>query len=144
MADVKGVAISLYSVVCILISSPLFKSDEEQLISQTTSQYPLKQTETTQEEIAAPGKLPETPLRMDPDLLYDVRYDDEFDDREPSQTDQIQMEMPPKELISSYSVSHLADDICPASEVSHNSVRKCVSGGGDLLCWRRRVMPRSA
>lgn len=75
------------------------------MISQTTSQYPLKHTETTQEEIAAPGKLPETPLRMDPDLLYDVKYDDEFEDREPGQRDQIQMESPPKEFLSSYSVS---------------------------------------
>lgn len=87
----------------------MLKSDEEQLITQTTSQYPLKHTETTQEETAAPGKLPETPLRMDPDLLYDVRYDDEFDDREPSQPDQIQMETPPKEIISSYSVSLMLD-----------------------------------
>lgn len=83
------------------------KPDEEQLISQTTSQYPLKHTETTQEEIAAPGKLPETPLRMDPDLLYDVRYDDTFEDRDSSHTDQNQMETPPKEFISSYSVSLL-------------------------------------
>ncbi|XP_030260460.1 glycoprotein integral membrane protein 1 isoform X2 [Sparus aurata] len=87
----------------VVTDPPNPKKDEEQLISQTTSQYPLKHTETTQEEIAAPGKLPETPLRMDPDLLYDVRYDDEFEDREPSQPDQIQMETPPKELISSYS-----------------------------------------
>uniref|UniRef100_UPI0037E9451B glycoprotein integral membrane protein 1 isoform X2 n=1 Tax=Semicossyphus pulcher TaxID=241346 RepID=UPI0037E9451B len=87
----------------VVTDPPIPRKDEEQLISQTTSQYPLKQTETTQEEIAAPGKLPETPLRMDPDLLYDVRYDDEFDDREPSKTDQIQMESPPKEFISSYS-----------------------------------------
>ncbi|XP_028996923.1 glycoprotein integral membrane protein 1 [Betta splendens] len=79
------------------------RKDEDQLISQTTSQYPLKHTDTTQEEIAAPGKLPETPLRMDPDLLYDVRYDEEFNDREPSQLDHIQMETPRKELISSYS-----------------------------------------
>lgn len=83
--------------------------DEDQLISQTTSQYPLKHTDTTQEEIASPGKLPETPLRMDPDLLYDVRYDEEFSDREPSQPDQIQMETPPKELMSSYSVSITSD-----------------------------------
>ncbi|KAJ8270766.1 hypothetical protein GJAV_G00119050 [Gymnothorax javanicus] len=39
---------------------------EDQGILHTTSHYPLKQAETTQEEIAAPGKLPETPLRMDP------------------------------------------------------------------------------
>ncbi|XP_053193213.1 glycoprotein integral membrane protein 1 [Scomber japonicus] len=76
---------------------------EEQMITQTTSQYPLKHTETTQEEIAAPGKLPETPLRMDPDLLYDVKYDDEFEERDPGQEDQIQMESPPKEFLSSYS-----------------------------------------
>ncbi|XP_056285326.1 glycoprotein integral membrane protein 1 isoform X3 [Pseudoliparis swirei] len=87
----------------VVTDSPNPRKDEEQLISQTTSQYPLKHTETTQEEIAAPGKLPETPLRMDPDLLYDVRYDDDFDVREPSQPDQIQMETPPKESISSYS-----------------------------------------
>lgn len=112
------------------MSSLLFKSDEEQLISQTTSQYPLKHTETTQEEIAAPGKLPETPLRMDPDLLYDVRYDDEFDVREPSQTDQIQMETPPKELISSYSVSQVMLDLA-------DDIQYIVYGRGDLLCWRR-------
>ncbi|KAM6992698.1 glycoprotein integral membrane protein 1 [Tautogolabrus adspersus] len=87
----------------VVTDPPNHRKDEEQLISQTTSQYSLKQTETTQEEIAAPGKLPETPLRMDPDLLYDVRYDDEFEDRETSQTDPIQMETPPKELVSSYS-----------------------------------------
>ncbi|XP_033503937.1 glycoprotein integral membrane protein 1 isoform X1 [Epinephelus lanceolatus] len=87
----------------VVTDPPNPRKDEEQLITQTTSQYPLKHTETTQEETAAPGKLPETPLRMDPDLLYDVRYDDEFDDREPSQPDQIQMETPPKEIISSYS-----------------------------------------
>ncbi len=91
----------------ILIYVPLFKSAEEQHISQTTSQYPLKHTETTQEEVAAPGRLPETPLRMDPDLLYDVRYGNEFDDRQPTQPDQNQMETSPKELISSYSVSQV-------------------------------------
>ncbi|KAK9531165.1 hypothetical protein VZT92_010607 [Zoarces viviparus] len=87
----------------VVTDPPNPRKDEEQLMSQTTSQYPLKHTETTQEEIAAPGKLPETPLRMDPDLLYDVRYDDDFDVQEPSQPDQIQMETPPKESISSYS-----------------------------------------
>ncbi|XP_059212340.1 glycoprotein integral membrane protein 1 isoform X2 [Centropristis striata] len=87
----------------VVTDPPNPRKDEEQLMSQTTSQSPLKQTETTQEEIAAPGKLPETPLRMDPDLLYDVRYDDEFEAIGPSQPDQIQMETPPKEFISSYS-----------------------------------------
>lgn len=83
------------------ISSRLCNSEEQQLISHTTSQYPLKHTETTQEEAAAPGKLPETPLRMDPDLLYDTRYDYEF---EVEPTHHIQMETPPKETTSSYSV----------------------------------------
>ncbi|XP_018555221.1 glycoprotein integral membrane protein 1 [Lates calcarifer] len=87
----------------VVTDPPNPRKNEDQLISQTTSQYPLKHTETTQEETAAPGKLPETPLRMDPNLLYDVRYDDEFDDRDLGQPDQIQMETPPKELISSYS-----------------------------------------
>ncbi|XP_072218934.1 glycoprotein integral membrane protein 1 [Leuresthes tenuis] len=82
---------------------PNSRKDEEQLIFQTTSQYPEEHTETTQEETAAPGKLPETPLRIDPDVLFDVRYDDDFDDRDQSQADQNQMETPPKEFESSYS-----------------------------------------
>lgn len=77
------------------------------MMSQTTSQYPLKHTETTQEEVAAPGKLPETPLRMEPDLLYDVKYDDEFEDRELGQQDQIQIKSSPNELVSPYSVSNV-------------------------------------
>ncbi|XP_056285327.1 glycoprotein integral membrane protein 1 isoform X4 [Pseudoliparis swirei] len=81
--------------------SEIFRIPRENDVVVTDSPNPRK--ETTQEEIAAPGKLPETPLRMDPDLLYDVRYDDDFDVREPSQPDQIQMETPPKESISSYS-----------------------------------------
>ena len=95
-------------MLCILFSNVFLKSDEEQLIFQTTSRYPDEHTETTQEETASPGKLPETPLRMDPDLLFDVRYDDEFDDRDQSQADQNQMETPPKEFVSSYSVSQTA------------------------------------
>ncbi|XP_040015995.1 glycoprotein integral membrane protein 1 isoform X2 [Gasterosteus aculeatus] len=87
----------------LVTETPNPRKDEEELMSQTTSQYPLKHTETTLEEIAAPGKLPETPLRMDPDLLYDIRYDDDFDVRKPKQPDQIQMETPTKESISSYS-----------------------------------------
>ncbi|KAF0023361.1 hypothetical protein F2P81_023991 [Scophthalmus maximus] len=87
----------------VVTDPPNPRKNEDQLISQTTSQYPLKHTETTMEETAAPGKLPETPLRTDPDLLYDGKYDDELIDREKSQPDQIQMETPPKELISSYS-----------------------------------------
>ncbi|KAM4521676.1 glycoprotein integral membrane protein 1 [Odontesthes bonariensis] len=82
---------------------PNSRKDEEQLIFQTTSRYPEEHTETTQEETASPGKLPETPLRIDPDLLFDVRYDDEFDDRDQSQADQSRMKTPPKEFVSSYS-----------------------------------------
>jgi hypothetical protein len=73
-------------------------------MSQTTSHYPLKHADTTQEETAAPGKLPETPLRMDPDLLYD--NNDEGDDLG-GLSDQMQTEAPLKESISSYSVSKL-------------------------------------
>lgn len=115
------------------------------MISQTTSQYPLKHTETTQEEIAVPGKLPETPLRMDPDLLYDVRYDDEFEDREPSRMDQIQMKSLPSEPISSYSVSQVmlepADDMqyVPIPDVSNSHSRKVTNRRVDLLCWARRI-----
>ncbi|XP_029903523.1 glycoprotein integral membrane protein 1 [Myripristis murdjan] len=86
----------------VITDPPNPKKAEDQVMSQTTSQYPLKHAETTQEEIAAPGKLPETPLRMDPDLLYDVRDEDD-EDKEPGQSDQIQTEIPFKESMSSYS-----------------------------------------
>ncbi|XP_010881195.2 glycoprotein integral membrane protein 1 isoform X1 [Esox lucius] len=76
------------------------KKAEDQVMSQTTSQYPLKHAETTQEETAAPGKLPETPLRMDPDLLYE-NSDDEDDLRVLS--DQMQTDTPPRDSFSSYS-----------------------------------------
>ncbi|KAI2651946.1 Glycoprotein integral membrane protein 1 [Labeo rohita] len=49
---------------------------EDQVLN-TTSHYLLKHAETTQEEIAAPGKLPETPLRMDPETLYESREEEE-------------------------------------------------------------------
>lgn len=124
------------------ISSRLFNSEEQQLISHTTSQYPLKNTETTQEEVAAPGKLPETPLRMDPDLLYDTRYDYEF---EVEPTHHIQMETPPKEATSSYSVRCVVPfhehqnsaDVLPSLNSSSRlrvppPCRPCVTG------WRRR------
>ncbi|XP_054900552.1 glycoprotein integral membrane protein 1 [Poeciliopsis prolifica] len=90
----------------VVTDPPNFRRDEEQLVSQTTSQYPHteRHSDTTQEEAAAPGKLPETPLRMDPDLLSDVTYGDEFDDLEPSPTGQNEMSSPPKEVTSSYSV----------------------------------------
>ncbi|XP_062323930.1 glycoprotein integral membrane protein 1 [Osmerus eperlanus] len=74
------------------------KDAEGQLVFQTTSHYPMKQAETTQEEIAAPGKLPETPLRMDPDLLYEDGEEDLG-----HQADQQITEKPIKESMSSYS-----------------------------------------
>ncbi|CAJ1077637.1 glycoprotein integral membrane protein 1 [Xyrichtys novacula] len=88
----------------VITDPPSPRKDEEHMISQTTSQYPLKHTETTQEEIAAPGKLPETPLRMDPDLLNDVGYNNGYEDWELSRKDEIETKDPPKELKSSYSV----------------------------------------
>lgn len=74
------------------------KNSEDQVISQTTSHYPMKHAETTQEEIAAPGKLPETPLRMDPDLLYE-----DGEEELGHQADQQTTEKPIKESLSSYS-----------------------------------------
>ncbi|XP_015243738.1 PREDICTED: glycoprotein integral membrane protein 1 [Cyprinodon variegatus] len=89
----------------VVTDPPNSRRDEEQLMSQTTSQYPHteKQSETTQEEIAAPGKLPETPLRMDPYLLYDEIYTDIPDDTEPIPSQQGERVSPPKEATSSYS-----------------------------------------
>ncbi|XP_071018957.1 glycoprotein integral membrane protein 1-like isoform X1 [Oncorhynchus clarkii lewisi] len=75
------------------------KKAEYQVMSQTTSHYPLKHADTTQEETAAPGKLPETPLRMDPDLLYDNNEGDDLG----GLSDQMQTEAPLKESLSSYS-----------------------------------------
>ncbi|KAM4633690.1 glycoprotein integral membrane protein 1 [Polymixia lowei] len=89
----------------VITDPPNPKKAEDQLMSQTTSQYTLKHIETTEEEIAAPGKLPETPLRMDPDLLYEARDggDDGGDDNELVQSNQMQTETPFRESLSSYS-----------------------------------------
>lgn len=87
---------------------PLFAA-EEQLVSHTTSQN-LQQAETTQEEVAAPGKLPETPLRMDPELLYELRLRPDYDEQEPRDSDHVHMETPLTEQPpspSSYSVRWL-------------------------------------
>lgn len=75
-------------------------------MSQTTSQYPHteRHSETTQEEVAAPGELPETPLRMDPDLLSDVSYGEQYEDTEPGPAGQNEAGSLPKEETSSYSV----------------------------------------
>lgn len=65
----------------------------------TTSHYLYKNAETTQEEIAAPGKLPETPLRMDPETLYESRGEEERN------SDYILPKVPLRDHMTSYSVS---------------------------------------
>ncbi|KAG9282410.1 glycoprotein integral membrane protein 1 [Astyanax mexicanus] len=80
-----------------LTDESVFKTEEDQVLH-TTSHYPLKQAETTQEEIAAPGKLPETPLRMDPSTLYEsVR-------EEVVNPDDLLPEVPLRQSPSSYNV----------------------------------------
>ncbi len=71
---------------------------EDQVLN-TTSHYLLKHAETTQEEIAAPGKLPETPLRMDPEILYESREEEE------RTSDSLLLGSPLSGSMSSYSVS---------------------------------------
>ncbi|XP_056150049.1 glycoprotein integral membrane protein 1 [Lampris incognitus] len=87
----------------VITGPPSPKKAEDHVISQTTSQYPLKHAETTQEEVAAPGKLPETPLRMDPNLLYDGRDEEDNEVKALGQGHQIQTGTAPKESLSSYS-----------------------------------------
>lgn len=41
---------------------------------QTTSQYLIRQAETTVDEETLPGKLPETPLRIEPPSSYKVGF----------------------------------------------------------------------
>ncbi|KAK3506898.1 hypothetical protein QTP70_031035 [Hemibagrus guttatus] len=55
----------------IMTEEYIAKAVVEDQVLHTTSHYPLRQAETTQEETAAPGKLPETPLRMEPSVLYE-------------------------------------------------------------------------
>ncbi|XP_061611034.1 glycoprotein integral membrane protein 1 isoform X2 [Phyllopteryx taeniolatus] len=93
----------------VVVTDPTNRRKEEQMLLQTTSQYPLKHSETTQEEIAAPGKLPETPLRMDPDLMKDLKYQ-EAEDRDLGQQDQIPIESSPKEFLSYSAVCRWVED----------------------------------
>ncbi|KAJ8275078.1 hypothetical protein COCON_G00097030 [Conger conger] len=68
---------------------------EDQDIFHTTSHYPLKQAETTQEETAAPGKLPETPLRMDPVAMDPVpMYEEDTTAEEDGLPDKLLPETP--------------------------------------------------
>lgn len=49
-----------------------FSSSDTQDPLQTTSQYLIQQVETTVDEETLPGKLPETPLRIEPPSSYKV------------------------------------------------------------------------
>lgn len=49
-----------------------FYSSDIQDPLQTTSQYLIRQVETTVDEETLPGKLPETPLRTEPPSSYKV------------------------------------------------------------------------
>ncbi|XP_061899275.1 glycoprotein integral membrane protein 1 [Entelurus aequoreus] len=91
----------------VVVTRPANHQKEEQMMSQTTSQYALKHSETTQEEIAAPGKLPETPLRMDPDVLRDASYEDAEDLGQPEQAP---VETSPREFLSYSAMCRWVDD----------------------------------
>ncbi|XP_071405447.1 glycoprotein integral membrane protein 1 isoform X1 [Pithys albifrons albifrons] len=54
----------------ILFTLPNLSGKDPQDPLQTTSQYLIRQAETTVDEEALPGKLPETPLRMEPPSSY--------------------------------------------------------------------------
>uniref|UniRef100_A0A8I3P6M8 Glycosylated integral membrane protein 1 n=1 Tax=Canis lupus familiaris TaxID=9615 RepID=A0A8I3P6M8_CANLF len=57
----------------ILFTLPNLSKKVESVSSlQTTSQYPIRNVETTVDEDALPGKLPETPLRAEPPSSYKV------------------------------------------------------------------------
>ncbi|KAG1964327.1 glycoprotein integral membrane protein [Pimephales promelas] len=83
----------------ILVTDASIHNTVEDQVRNTTSHYLLKHAETTQDEIAAPGKLPETPLRMDPETLYESREEEE------RTSDSVLLGVPLSGSISSYSVS---------------------------------------
>ncbi|XP_051500694.1 glycoprotein integral membrane protein 1-like [Myxocyprinus asiaticus] len=83
----------------VLMTDASIDNTGEAQVLNTTGHYLLKHAETTQEEIAAPGKLPETPLRMDPDTLYESREEEERN------SDYLLPEVPLRESMSSYSVA---------------------------------------
>lgn len=83
----------------VLVTDASVQSAVEDQVRNTTSHYLLKNSETTQEEIAAPGKLPETPLRMDPETLYESREEEE------RRSDSLLLEPPLSGSMSSYSVA---------------------------------------
>ncbi|XP_067239842.1 glycoprotein integral membrane protein 1 [Chanodichthys erythropterus] len=83
----------------VLVTDASIHNTVEDQVRNTTSHYLLKHAETTQEEIAAPGKLPETPLRMDPETLYESREEEE------RTSDSVLLGVPLRGSISSYSVA---------------------------------------
>ncbi|XP_077367159.1 glycoprotein integral membrane protein 1 [Festucalex cinctus] len=94
----------------VVVTDPTNRRKEEQMMLHTTSQYPLKHSETTQEEVAAPGKLPETPLRMDPDLFNELKYEEtDYDDV--IRHNQIPTESSPKEFLSYSAMCHWVEEI---------------------------------
>nr|XP_055042206.1 glycoprotein integral membrane protein 1 [Misgurnus anguillicaudatus] len=82
----------------ILVTDTSIHNEGEDQVLNTTSHYLYKNAETTQEEIAAPGKLPETPLRMDPETVYELREEEE------GNSDYILPEVPLRGSMTSYSV----------------------------------------
>lgn len=83
----------------VLVTNASIRNAVEDQVLNTTSHYLLKHAETTQEEIAAPGKLPETPLRMDPEILYESREEEE------RTSDSLLLGSPLSGSMSSYSVA---------------------------------------
>ncbi|XP_067273006.1 glycoprotein integral membrane protein 1 [Pseudorasbora parva] len=83
----------------VLVTDSSIHNTVEDQVRNTTSHYLFRHAETTQEEIAAPGKLPETPLRMDPETLYESREEEE------RTSDPLLPEVPLRGSISSYSVA---------------------------------------
>lgn len=57
-----------------LTTKSSFSSSDIQDPLQTTSQYLIQQVETTVDEETLPGKLPETPLRIEPPSSYKVAF----------------------------------------------------------------------
>ncbi|XP_056621012.1 glycoprotein integral membrane protein 1 [Triplophysa dalaica] len=82
----------------ILVTDTSIHDEGEDQVLNSTSHYLYKNAETTQEEIAAPGKLPETPLRMDPETLYESRGEEERN------SDYILPKVPLRDHMTSYSV----------------------------------------
>lgn len=81
----------------IMLDEYILENDEDEVLY-TTSHYPLGQAETTQEETAAPGKLPETPLRMDPNVLYESVQNEKVN------PDDLLPEVPLRQAPSSYNM----------------------------------------